>query len=114
MLFSIAFFSKKIGHAYQENWFQVATARNLKGLRISDRGIGTVGNVGFTAHPVIINNACKEASASHLSSVQQTTNGANENENLIMKYLDDYHDIHSHHPPTPPIPLMKQHVCEHY
>ena len=88
------------GQSQQANWFQVATARTLKGLGISDKGMETLRHMGLAAHPVTINNACKEASADHLNSVQQTIHDATENEKLIMIYIDDYHNIHSHHRPS--------------
>ena len=75
------------GQSQQANWFQVATARTLKGLGISDKGMETSRNMGLAAHPVTINNACKEASADHLNSVQQTIHDATENEKLIMIYI---------------------------
>ncbi len=50
------------GQSQQANWFQVATARTLKGLGISDRGMETLRNMGLAAHPVTVNNACKKAS----------------------------------------------------
>ena len=39
------------GQSQQGNWFQVANERTLKGLGISSRGVGTLRNMGLTAHP---------------------------------------------------------------
>ena len=48
------------GQSQQANWFQVATARTVKGLGVSSRGTETLRNMGLTTHPLIVSKASKK------------------------------------------------------
>ena len=59
------------GQSQQANWFQVATARTLKGLGISSRGVETLRNMGLAAHPNTVSSATKKSFSEHLETVHQ-------------------------------------------
>ena len=84
----------------QANWFQVATTRTLKGLGISSRELETLRNVGPAAHPNAVSSATKKLSSEHLETVHQFSKDATENEHMVTVFIDDFHNIHSHHRPS--------------
>ena len=50
------------GQSQQANCFQVAIARTLRGLGVSDRGVGTLRKIGLAAHPETVTNVTNEQS----------------------------------------------------
>ena len=48
------------GQSQQANWFQVATARTVKGLGASSRAIETLRNMGLATHPLTALNVSKK------------------------------------------------------
>ena len=71
------------GQSQQANWFQIATARTLKGLGISSRGVETLRNMGLAAHPNTVSSATKKASSEHLEIVHKFFKDAVDNEYMI-------------------------------
>ena len=59
------------GQSQQANWFQVATARTVKGLGASSRGIETLRNMGLTTHPITASRVRRKMSLSHHESVHK-------------------------------------------
>lgn len=88
------------GQSQQANWFQVATTRTLKGLGVSDRGVEALRNMGLAAHPVTVSTVAKEIAADHLESVKQVFDDAVKEKKFIAIFIDDYHNIHTHHRPS--------------
>ena len=88
------------GQSQQANWFQVATARTVKGLGVSSRGIETLRNMGLTAHPSTATNVSKKMSLSHHESVNNFFEEAILNEYMVVIFIDDYHNIHTTHRPS--------------
>ena len=88
------------GQSQQANWFQVATARTLQGLGVPDRGVEALRKMGLAVHPDTVTNVAKEMSSSHLNSVHKVLHDAKENKKLVTIFIDDYHDIHTHHHPS--------------
>ena len=88
------------GQSQQANWFQVATARTLRGLGVSDRGVAALRRMELAAHPYTVTNVSKEMSLGHLNTVQKVLNDAKANEKLVTLFIDDHHNIHTHHRPS--------------
>ena len=88
------------GQSQQANWFQVATARTVKGLGASSRGIETLRNMGLATHPLTALNVSKKMSLSHHESVNNFFKDAISNKHLVVIFIDDYHNIHTNHRPT--------------
>ena len=84
----------------QANWFQVATARTVKGLGASSRGIETLRNMGLTTHPVTASKVSRKMSLSHYESVNKFFQEAISNKHLVVIFIDDYLNIHTNHRPT--------------
>ena len=61
------------GQSQQANWFQIATARTLRGLGVSDRGVETLRKMGLAAHPDTVSNVCREMSSDHLNRVKKSS-----------------------------------------
>ena len=99
------------GQSQQANWFQVATARTLRGLRVSDRGVGTLRKMGLAAHPDTVTNVAKEMSSNHLSNVNKVFENAKENKKLVTVFIDDYHNIHTHHRPSSDTQTQAMHMA---
>ena len=59
------------GQSQQANWYQVALARTLRGLDVSNRGIETLRNIGVAAHPMTVSNTTKRISSTHLNGVHK-------------------------------------------
>eukprot|EP00112_Aurelia_sp_Birch-Aquarium-sp1_P009220 Seg2038.8 transcript_id=Seg2038.8/GoldUCD/mRNA.D3Y31 product="hypothetical protein" protein_id=Seg2038.8/GoldUCD/D3Y31 len=56
--------------------------------------------MGLAAHPYTVTNASKEISSKHLNTVQKVLHDAKVNKKLVTLFIDDYRNIHTHHPPS--------------
>ena len=88
------------GQSQAADWFQIATTRTLKGLGLSSRGVENVRSMGLAAHPVAVASMCKKLSSEHLFSVKKFFDNAVENEDMVIVFIDDYHNIHTKHRPS--------------
>ena len=89
-------YSLVYGQSQRANWFQVATARTLKGFGVTTRGMETLRNMGFTAHPRTVNNANECISMNHSETVKDFFNNAAEKGHMVVIFIDDYHNIHAY------------------
>ena len=89
-------YSLVYGQSQRANWFQVATARTLQGFGITSRGVETLRNMGYTAHPRTVNNANEGIAANHSETVRGFIEHAKENGHMVVIFIDDYHNIHAH------------------
>ena len=85
------------GLSQRNNWFQVALARTLTEHGISEHGLASLKNVGVSAHPRTVKSASKASSDSHLKTVQDFLNDAQNKRQMIAFFIDDYHNIHTMH-----------------
>ena len=99
------------GQSQQANWYQVTLARALKGSGISNRGIETLRNKGVAARPTTVSNTTKKVSSTHLGSVNRFFEKAAENESMIAIFIDDHHNIHTHHRPSTTIHTQVVHMA---
>ena len=88
------------GQSKQANWFQMAIARTLRGLGVSDRGVGTLRKMGLAAHPDTVTNVTNELSSTHLIRVHKVFQDAKESEKLFTLFINDFHNIHIHQRPS--------------
>ena len=90
MIYSLVY-----GQPQRANWFQVATARTLKGFGVS-RGKETLRNMGFTTHPRTVSNANEGIAINHGETVRDFFNNAAEKGHMVVIFIDDYHNDHAH------------------
>ena len=88
------------GQSQQANCSQVVTARAVKGLVASCRGTETLQNMGLTTHPVAASIVSRKMSMNHHESVHKFFQNAISNKNLVVIFIDDYHNIHTNHRPS--------------
>ena len=88
------------GQSQQANWFQMAIARTLRGLGVSDRGVGTLRKMGLAAHPDTVTNVTNELSSTHLIRVHKVFQDAKESEKLFTLFINDFHNIYIHQRPS--------------
>lgn len=99
------------GQSQQANWYQVALARTLKGLGVSNRGIETLRNIGVAAHPITVSNTTKRISLTHLDSVNKFFETAAKERSMVAIFIDDYHNIHTHHRPSTTVQTQVVHMA---
>lgn len=85
------------GLSQKNNWFQIALARTLTEHGISEHGLTSLKNLGIAAHPRTVKSASKASSDSHLETVVNFLNDAQNKRQLVALFIDDYHNIHTMH-----------------
>ena len=85
------------GLSQKNNWFQIALARTLTEHGVSEHGLTSLKNLGIAAHPRTVKSASKASSDSHLESVVNFLNDAQNKRQLVVIFIDDYHNIHTMH-----------------
>eukprot|EP00795_Rhopilema_esculentum_P010098 gene10098-18751_t len=88
-------YSLVYGQSQRANWFQVATARTLRGFGVTSKGMETLHNMGFTAHPRTVINTNEGIAANHSKTVNDFFKNAAEKGHMVVIFIDDYHNIHA-------------------
>ena len=83
----------------RSNWFQVTLARTLQQFGINERGLESLRNLGVAAHPRTVKAATKSSASFHLDNVASFFQEVVEKKHFLVVCIDDYHNIHTKHPP---------------
>ena len=87
------------GQSQKANYFQVSLSRTLQEFGINEQGLASLKNLGIAAHPRTVKTAAKAADSSHLSNLTSFFEDVIRKNQLLIMFIDDYHNIHCKHRP---------------
>ena len=87
------------GQSQKDNYFQVAFSRTLQQFGIEEQGLASLRNLGIAAHPRTVQAEAKLSASIHLDNVNIFFEEAIANKQLVVMFIDDYHNIHAKHRP---------------
>ena len=73
----------------------MATARTLRGFGVTSKGMETLHNMAFTAHPRTVINTNEGIAANHSKTVNDFFKNAAEKGHMVVIFIDDYQNIHA-------------------